>query len=202
MSMICAMVLAAGRSRRMGTQKLLLPLEGRPVIVRVVDELLRSPADRVFVVVGEEGKPILEALAGRPVQFVTNLLPEGDMLSSVRCGLTAMPGDCAAALVALGDQPGISADVVAGLVRSFRSGDRGIVVPTHKGRRGHPLLFAMRYREKILTGYEDRGLRGLLDAHPQDVLEVEVSAPGILEDLDVPEDYRRAIGRLSNGPHG
>jgi molybdenum cofactor cytidylyltransferase len=202
MSMICAMVLAAGRSRRMGTQKLLLPLQGRPVIVHVVDELLRSPVDRVFVVVGEEGKPIIEAMADRPVHFVTNPFPEGEMLSSVRCGLTAMPGECAAVLVALGDQPGISADVVGELVRSFRSGDRGIVVPTHDGQRGHPLLFAMHYRDEILTGYEDRGLRGLLDAHPQDVLEVEVTTPGILEDIDVPEDYRRAIGRLSKGPHG
>ena len=70
-----------------------------------------------------------------------------------------------------------------------------------RGRRGHPLLFAMHYRDEILTGYEDRGLRGLVETHPQDVLEVEVSTPGILEDIDVPEDYRRAMIRRVNGPH-
>lgn len=196
--MICALVLAAGQSRRMGTQKLLLPLEGQPVIVHVVDELLRSPVDQIFVVIGEEGKQISEAIAGRRVHVVTNANAEGEMLSSVRCGLIAIPEECAAALVALGDQPSITADVVEKLVRALRTTGRGIVVPTYRGQRGHPLLLAMHYRHEILTRYEDVGLRGLLQAHPEDVLGVEVATPGILEDMDVPEDYRRMIGRFSN----
>ena len=110
--MICALVLAAGQSRRMGTQKLLLPLEGQPVIVHVVDELLRSPVDRVFVVVGEGGRQIREAMAGRRVHFVTNTDAEGEMLSSVRCGLTAMPAECDAALVAL-QHPLLGVELVA-----------------------------------------------------------------------------------------
>ena len=199
--MISAMVLAAGRSRRMGTQKLLLPFGGQPLIARVVDELLRSPADQVFVVVGKEGKPILEAIAGRRVHCVTNTHAEDEMLHSVRCGLIAMPEECAAAIVALGDQPGITADVVAGLIRSFHTTGRGIVVPTYKGKRGHPLLFAMHYRNEILTRHDGRGLRGLLEAHPQEVFELEVAEAGILEDVDLPEDYRRAIARLPNDPH-
>ncbi len=197
--MISAMVLAAGRSRRMGTQKLLLPYRGQPLIAQVVDELLRSPVDRVFVVIGKEGKPILEALAGRRVHSVTNETAEEEMLHSVRCGLIAMPEESAAAMVALGDQPSVTADVVAELVRSFHTTSRGIVVPTYKGKRGHPLLFAMHYRDEILTRHEGRGLRGLLEAHPQDVFELEVATAGILEDIDLPEDYRLAIGRLSSG---
>jgi len=74
-------------------------------------------------------------------------------------------------------------------------------VPTYKGKRGHPLLLAMHYRDEILTRHEGRGLRGLLVAHPQDVFELEVAEAGILEDIDLPEDYRRTTGRLSNGPH-
>lgn len=91
--MISAMVLAAGRSRRMGGQKPLLSFGGQPLVARVVDELLRSPIDQVFMVVGEEGKPIMEAVAGRHVQFVTNTYAEDEMLCFVRCGLTAMPED-------------------------------------------------------------------------------------------------------------
>jgi molybdenum cofactor cytidylyltransferase len=193
--MICALVLAAGRSRRMGTQTLLLPLRGRPVIAHVVDQLLGSPVDQVFVVVGEEGKQIVEAVGGRRVHFVTNADAEGEMLSSVRCGLSAMPEDCVAALVALGDQPSITSDVVAQLVQAFQTTGRGIVVPTHDGRRGHPLLFAMHYRDEILTRYDDRGLRGLLQAHPQDTFEVEVATAGILEDIDLPDDYERIVNR-------
>jgi len=82
------------------------------------------------------------------------------MLYSVRCGLTAVPEQSEAVLVALGDQPGITAGVVAELIASFHATGRAIVVPTYKGRRGHPLLFATHYRSEILTRYEGRGLRG------------------------------------------
>ena len=98
--MICAMVLAAGRSRRMGTQKLLLPFEGQPLIARIVDELLRSPVAQVFVVIGEAGKPIKEALADRKVQYVASTDPDAEMLDSVRSGLIAMPEETAAVIVA------------------------------------------------------------------------------------------------------
>ena len=183
----------------MGTQKLLLPFRGQPLVARVVDELLRSPVKQVFVVVGKDGKSITEALAGRHVNFVANTHPEDEMLYSVRCGLVAMPKESAAAMVVLGDQPGITADVVADLIRAFHTTDCGIVVPTYKGKRGHPLLFAMHYRDEILTRHEGRGLRGLLDAYPEDVFELEVATAGVLEDIDLPEDYQRAIDRLSKG---
>jgi molybdenum cofactor cytidylyltransferase len=194
--MIVAMVLAAGQSRRMGTQKLLLPLQGKPMIAIVVDELLRSPVDEVFVVVGKDGDAVRQALAGRNVRFVTNTQPEEEMLQSVRCGLAAMPPETVAAIVALGDQPGISSDVVAELVCSYHASEHGIVVPICGGKRGHPLLFSVRYREEVLTCHDGRGLRGLLDAHPDDVLEVEVGKPGVLEDIDWPEEYERARGDL------
>jgi molybdenum cofactor cytidylyltransferase len=196
--MICALVLAAGRSRRMGVQKLLLSVGGQPLITRIVDEVLSSPVDEVFVVIGPEGKGIAATLADRRVHFVTNPHPEGEMLGSVRCGLSALPEECAAVLVVLGDQPGIRSEVVAALVRGFRAAGCGIVVPTHGGRRGHPILFAMHYREEVVTRYENVGLRGLLQAHPEDVFEVEVATPGVLEDMDVPEDYRRTIARFSD----
>ena len=191
--MICALVLAAGRSRRMGTQKLLLPVGGRPVITRIVDEVLASPVDQVFVVINPDGAGITAALGDRRVRFVVNTEVDGEMLSSVRCGLAAMPPTCEAVLVVLGDQPTLTADVVARLVRAFQTSGRGLVVPTAGGRRGHPLLFAMRYRDEVLQGYEELGLRGLLQAHTEDICEIEVVTPGILEDLDVPEDFRRFV---------
>jgi molybdenum cofactor cytidylyltransferase len=194
--MICALVLAAGRSRRMGTQKLLLPVGGRPVITRIVDEVLDSPVDQVFVVINPDGAGITTALADRRVRFVVNADVEGQMLSSVRCGLAAMPQACEAVLVVLGDQPALTADIVARLVLAFQTSGRGLVVPTAGGRRGHPLLFAMPYRDEVLQGYDEVGLRGLLQAHPEDVCEVEVAAPGILEDLDVPEDFERIVAGL------
>jgi molybdenum cofactor cytidylyltransferase len=197
--MICSIVLAAGRSRRMGVQKLLLPLGDRPVIAGIVDEVFRSPVDRVFVVVGPDGARIAEALAGRRVEFVTNSDPEAEMLSSVRCGLRAMPEDCEAVLAVLGDQPGVTAGVIAAIVQAFHTSSRGIVIPTHNGHRGHPLLFAMRYRDEILTRHDDVGLRGLIHAHPEDVYEVDFPAPNVIDDMDLPEDYEREAKRYNNG---
>ena len=191
--MICAIVLAAGRSRRMGAQKLLLPLGDRPLVAWVVDVLLSSPVDQVIVVTGPEGRGVRDALAGRPVQFVANHDPEGEMLSSVRCGLAVLPAAAAGVLVALGDQPGIRAGVVAALVHRFEPATRRIIVPTYGKRRGHPLLFASSYRAEILTQYDQVGLRGLLQQHPEDVLEVEVADAHILEDIDDPEDYQQAV---------
>ena len=118
------------------------------------------------------------------------------MLGAVRCGLRAVPQDASAALVAPGDQPGVTAEVVATVVGAFGVSGRGIVVPTHAGRRGHPLLIALRYRDEIMTRYDGTGLRGLLQAHPEDVLEVEVAAPGAVQDIDTPEQYARATARF------
>jgi molybdenum cofactor cytidylyltransferase len=193
--MMCALVLAAGRSQRMGTQKLVLPVGGQPMVARIVDQLLAGPVNRVFAVIGADADRIRAALGGRPVTFVVNADQQGEMLSSVRCGLAALPPECTAALIVLGDQPGLTADVAARLWQAFQTADRGIVVPTSHGRRGHPLLVALRYRDEILTRYEAVGLRGLLQAHPEDVYEVEVGTPRVLEDVDTPQDFERLAGR-------
>jgi molybdenum cofactor cytidylyltransferase len=194
--MICAIALAAGRSRRMGAQKLLLPLRGRPVIAHVVDELLASPVHEVFVVIGPDGARLREALADRPVHVVVNPNTGDEMLGSVRRGLAALPEDCRAVVVALGDQPGVTRRVIGALIGAFEATGRGIVVPTHEGRRGHPLLFAAHYRDEVLSRYDGVGLRGLLRAHPDDIHEAPVGEHDILDDLDEPEDYVRARSRF------
>ncbi|HPD15535.1 MAG TPA: nucleotidyltransferase family protein [Planctomycetota bacterium] len=193
--MVCAVILAAGRSRRMGAQKLLLPVGGQPMIARVADAVLAGPVGEVLVVVGADAERIAAALAGRRVRFVANPDPGGEMLGSVRCGLRALPREAAAALIVLGDQPGVTPETVAAVVQGFRESGRGIVVPTHAGRRGHPLLVAMRYRDEILSRYDGTGLRALLRAHPGDVLEVDAATPGAVEDVDTPAAYARLAAR-------
>ena len=167
---------------------------GRTVIERIARELARSAIDRILVVVGHEAERVEEALrmsVGREVTLVRNPDPDGDMLSSVRCGLRALPGGCEAVLVALGDQPRISAETIDALIDAYGAHRKGIVVPAHRGKRGHPVLFAASYSTEILERYDGTGLRGLLAAHPEDVLELEVPDPSVLCDMDSPEDYRR-----------
>ena len=189
--MIGAIVLAAERSRRMGAQKLLLPLGGQPIIARIVDSVLKSSVGEVCVVVGSDAEAIKSVLAGRKVQFVFNPDPQADMLRSVRCGLRVLPEDCEAVLVVLGDQPGVTSDLIDALIQKFRAGQHAIIVPRCRERRGHPLLFAARFRDEVLTHHESVGLQGLLAAHPQQVGEIEVASAEMLVDMDTPEDYER-----------
>jgi molybdenum cofactor cytidylyltransferase len=196
MSMISAVVLAAGQSRRIGTQKLLLPFAGQTVIGHVVDQVLAAFIGQVFVVVPEEGDAIRRALAGKRVTFAANPDRAGDMLSSVRCGLRVLPEGCRAVLIVLGDQPTIQADLIHDLVRAFETTARRIVVPVHNGRRGHPLLLSADYVAELLTNHDGAGLRGLLQAHPNEIHPLAVSSPAVLSDIDHLDDYNRELARL------
>lgn len=194
--MICAILLAAGESRRMGSQKLLLSFGSSTVIAHIVDQLLRSAVDKVFVVLGHDAERIAQELSGRPINVVPNPNYKAGMLSSVRCGLQALPQQCEAVMVMLGDQPAITSKLVDEMVRSFTSADKGILVPLYRGKRGHPILFSEHYRNEILTRYDNVGLRGLLHAHPDDIFELSVSMPSVLSDIDYPEDYQRELASL------
>jgi molybdenum cofactor cytidylyltransferase len=196
--MIIAIVPAAGQSCRMGVPKQLLPFAGTTVIGHIVDELLRSRIEEVCVVAGHQAERLGQALEGRRVRMVVNSDYERtDMLASVRCGLAAMPADCRAVLVALGDQPAITAELVDTMLDCFSTAGRGIVVPAHAGHRGHPLLLAGRYRKEILTNYDQTGLRGLLDARADDVFDLPVATSAVLADMDCPEDYERELARFT-----
>ena len=191
--MIFAIILAAGRSRRMGAQKLLLPLAGKPVIARIVDELLHSPLDQLLVVVGCDGNEIQKALNGRSVGFLSNPEPAGDMLSSIRCGLRALPAGCSAVLIVLGHQSNITAQLVTQLIVKHAESGAGIIVPTHDGHRAHPVLVDARYRDELLSRHDGVGLRGFLNAHPAEVISLEIPDGTILRDMDNPEDYQREL---------
>lgn len=195
--MLGAIVLAAGQSRRMGVNKLLLPFGGITIISHIVDQLLASVLGETIVVVEHNPQPIMDELGPRPVSFVVNDHPEDGMLSSLRCGLQALHQQTHGFLVALGDQPAITAEVIDALAQAFKTGEKGIWVPVHEGSRGHPILITARYRDEVLREYDDVGLRGLLHAHPEDVGELPLDAPGVLEDMDTPEDYQRALDRFN-----
>jgi len=190
--MICALVLGAGESRRMGKQKLLLPWAGKTVIEHIVDELLACRIDQLRVITGHDHEQLQLTLANYPVSLEYNDQYTQGMLSSVRCGLEALPQNCTGVLVALGDQPTLKASTVNLLLDQFLQHPK-IVLPAYQGRRGHPLLFSSTYVPEILTQYETTGLRGLLQAHKQDVREVPVDSAAVLWDLDTPEDYREQI---------
>ena len=200
--MICAVVLAAGLSRRMGVQKLLLPFGGKTVITHIVDQILAGAVDRTYVVVGHAGERVRRELSNRNVTIVSNPDYESGMLSSVRCGLAALPRECQAVLVALGDQPSVTSKLIDQIIRSFEETEKKILVPVYNGGRGHPVMFSNNYRDEILTCYDNVGLRGLLHAHPDDVFELSVSTSAVLSDMDCPQDYRRELRSIEKEDAG
>ena len=187
-----AIILAAGSSRRMGTQKLVLPMGTSTMIETVVDNVLKSSINQVLVVLGPDQNKIRDVLIGKPVEFCHNLNHDQGMLSSVICGFKALPENAETALIYLGDQPNITPEVTNTIIEAYDEELMGIVIPVFNNRRGHPLLVDMKYRRDVEKLDLEQGLRSLRHKFPDDVLEVEVDEPGILVDIDTKEDYSNA----------
>jgi molybdenum cofactor cytidylyltransferase len=193
--MIWAVVLAAGESRRMGTQKLLLPFGETTVVGTVVRTALASRVHRVLAVLGADRAAVRQELEHLGIDFAVNENFSEGMLSSVQAGFRGLPADAEAAVVMLGDQPFLPARVVDTVVEAYAESCKGIIVPAFGGRRGHPILVDLKYRDVVLALDPSDGLRQLVRAHPEDIHEVEVEDANILRDMDVPEDYANELTR-------
>ncbi|MGD9536061.1 MAG: NTP transferase domain-containing protein [Alphaproteobacteria bacterium] len=188
---IGAIVLAAGQSRRMGgANKLLVPFDGRPLVSRVVDALLRSRARPVIVVTGHQAAAVRAALADREVSFVHNADYAEGMSTSVRVGLEALPREIEGALICLGDMPNTDPEIIDSLIGGFNPLEgRAIGVPTFKGKRGNPVLWAARYFPEIMRLSGDVGARHLIGSHAEAVYEIESPDRSVVLDLDTPEAF-------------
>lgn len=192
--MIWAVVLAAGESRRMGQPKLLMPYGEKTIIETVVRSVVASKVDGTVVVIGARREEMEEKLRHIAAKRVFNRDYRSGMFSSVLCGLGALPRSARAAVLVLADQPGIPGEIIDSLIDSFCRERKGLVVPVYRKKRGHPLLLDLKYRREVEALPPDIGLRGLLRRHPEDILEVRVSSPEVLRDIDSPGDYRKARG--------
>lgn len=194
---IAAIVLAAGRSSRMGEHnKLLAEVDGAPMIAHVVDALLATSVRPVVVVTGHDADAVRAALAGRDVIFAHNPRYAEGMSTSLRAGLAQLGEDIDGALVALGDMPRVLAAHVEALAGAFDpAGGRAICVPTWEGRRGNPVLFARRFFPEMRLLEGDVGARALLEKHAAAVCPVPMPDRGVTLDVDTPE----ALAALSRG---
>jgi molybdenum cofactor cytidylyltransferase len=184
-----ALVLAAGQSRRMGgPNKLLLDVAGKPMVRQVAEAALASRADPVVVVVGHQQHQVRQALRGLKVRFAHNPDYAGGLSTSLRAGLGALPSDCAGAVVCLGDMPRVSAALIDRLIAAFDPVEgRSIVVPTWRGKRGNPVLWARAFFAEMQGVAGDVGARHLIGEHAGAVVEVEADGEGTLIDIDTPE---------------
>jgi molybdenum cofactor cytidylyltransferase len=187
---IAAVVMAAGRSSRMApANKLLTEIDGRLMVQRAVDAALASQARPIVVVTGHEGGRVREALAGRPVEFIENSDHAAGLSTSVRAGLAWLSGkDVDGAVFLLGDMPLVTSAHIDRLIAAFSPVEsRAICVPTHKGKRGNPVLWGAKFFAEMRALEGDKGARSLFGAHADQVCEVEMQDDGVLVDIDTPE---------------
>lgn len=204
--MICAIILAAGESKRMGAPKQLLPFGKSTIIETVVKQISQSKVDHIIVVLGHAWEQIAAKLASLPVEITINPHYQKGMLSSVQWGLKTIENQkqYKAVLIALADQPAIPTSVINRLIQAFHRRGKGIALPVYQGERGHPVLIDLKYRQEIMELQNTIGLRGLMQAHPDDVLEVSVNTDSILRDIDDLQTYQREFNlakRSLFGPH-
>jgi molybdenum cofactor cytidylyltransferase len=200
---IAALVLAAGQSRRMGgVHKLLEPLGGKPLVRRAAEAALASKADKVVVVTGHRGEDVRAALQGLEVEFVDNPDFAEGLSTSLRAGVAALGATTAGVVVCLGDMPDVGPELIDRLIAAFDpAAGRLIAVSAHEGKRGNPVLFAMRFRDELMAVQGDVGARHLIGAHEEAVVEVEAGKAALV-DVDTPDALAAARAALGEGERG
>lgn len=185
---IGAVMLAAGLSSRMGSNKLLADVGGKPLVRRVAEAAIASAAEPVIVVTGNAGSGVIAALEGLPVQFVENPDFTNGLSTSLRAGLSALPDSCNGAMFLLGDMPDVSAVLIDKLIAGFDPAEgRAICVATRHGKRGNPVLWSRRFFPDIMALTGDIGAKHLMTGHDELVCEVEAEDDAPLTDIDTPE---------------
>lgn len=183
---LSAMLLAAGRSSRMGRCKQLLPLAGQPTIVRCIQTLVAAGITDIVVVTGANADQIEAAVQHLPVRTVRNPDPDGDMASSVIAGLRAVHECCRGVMICLADQPLVSTASCRRLLEQHANAPGLITIPLFEGKKGHPVILPLSLAAELETGGT---LRDVISRHQDRVHLVEVSDRGVLLDMDTPEDY-------------
>jgi molybdenum cofactor cytidylyltransferase len=191
---VAAIVLAAGRSTRMGgPNKLLAEISGKKLVRIAAEQALASKASEVIVVTGHQAELVEQALEGLNVKFARNPDFAGGLASSVKAGIAAVSDNADGAVICLGDMPLIDAKLIERLIEAFAP-DRGnlIVVPVAEGRRGNPVLWSRRFFNELMTLDGDIGARHLIGKHAEAVAEVPVEGNGAFLDIDTPQALETA----------
>jgi molybdenum cofactor cytidylyltransferase len=191
---VAAIILAAGRSTRMGgPNKLLAELNGKKLVRIATEQALASKAAEVIVVTGHQAELVEKSLQGLKVKFVRNPDFAGGLASSVKAGIAAVPANADGAVICLGDMPLIDAHLIDRLIETFAP-DRGnlIAVPVSDGRRGNPVLWSRRFFSELMTLDGDIGARHLIAKHGEAVAEVPVDGHAAFLDIDTPQALEAA----------
>jgi len=188
---IGAVILAAGRSQRMGRPKLVLPWGNKTVIEHITTTLIQAGIEEILLVTGGAREQVEQALSAYNVKFAYNPHYEtSGMITSLQIGIYSSDPTLDALLVVLGDQPVMQTEVIHLITQAFYLHRPRLVIPSYQMRRGHPWLIEKSLWEKILEMPAEATLRDFLQRYQQDILYVPVNTATILQDMDTPDDYQ------------
>jgi molybdenum cofactor cytidylyltransferase len=194
---VAAIVLAAGQSSRMGSNKMLADTGGMPMIRRTVSAV-QPAVDSLVVVTGRDSAEVEKALDGLNVSTVCNPDFAGGLSTSLKRGLEAVPGDADAVVVCLGDMPLVDTSVIRRLIAGFNPAEhRSICVPVHDGRRGNPVLWGKQHFGALMSLGGDKGGRGLFDMLADEIVDIPMPDKSVLTDIDTPEALSAMTADLS-----
>jgi molybdenum cofactor cytidylyltransferase len=191
--MISAILLGAGKSKRMGVDKLSLPWGKKTVLEHCFETLLRSKVEEVAVVLDLRKKGIKDLFLRPRVKIVINPHSKKGMSTSIRRGLQVIDPYSQGILIALGDQPYLKARTINALISAFSQRKEGIILPSFQGRAGHPVIFHQKYKKELLSLKGDVGGRSIIERHPEDVRRVPVKSAGVVKDIDTWQDYKKGF---------
>ena len=196
-SRIAVLMLAAGKSSRMGENKMLAEIDGRPMVARTAQRLLASRARPIIAVLGNQADEVDAALGKLPVERVLNADFAAGLSTSLKRGLSALPADVDGVIVCLGDMPLIAGRELDRIIAAFNPLEgRAIVVPVRRGRRGNPILWARQFFPEMMALSGDQGARKLIEEHADLVAEVEMENDAIFIDIDTPDALAQLRDRV------
>jgi molybdenum cofactor cytidylyltransferase len=191
------LVLAAGKSERMGSPKPLLPLGGKTFLERVVDSLEAAPLAGYHIVLGHQAPLIIQRLPRFREKVILNPEYERGQLSSLTAGLQALDWNSLdGILLCLIDHPLLSPDLIRTLVETFSIRPAPIIIPVCRGKRGHPVIFARSLFAELMQAPPEQGAVAVVCRHQQEILHLEVEDEGILMDVDTPEEYENLLAEM------
>ena len=197
--MIVAIVLSAGESRRMGSPKALLPIQGKTFIEQIILDLQGSKVGKILVVLGYNPDAIQRRIEHLDVATIINRdYPKGQ-LSSLITALKALQEEDShqridGVLVHLVDHPFLNTELTNRMIDQFYASKKLIVLPTYHGKRGHPVIFSKVLFSELLNAPMDQGAKPVVYAHGEETLEIPTELEGVIIDLDTPEEYRDRLG--------
>jgi molybdenum cofactor cytidylyltransferase len=190
---VSAILLAAGESKRMGVDKLSLPWGEKTLLEHCLETLIYSNVKEVVVVLGDRTKEMKSQLKGHKVKVVMNPHSRRGMSTSIRRGLRTIDPDSHGILITMGDLPFLKTGTINSLIHSFTQAKGGIIVPSFRGRKGHPVIFHKRYKKELLKLEGSFGGRIIIEKHPKDVCVVQVKSEGVVKDIDTWKDYKKEL---------